>query len=425
MLPLVVSFLLQAAPAVPPPLVDAIRAGEKHSHPLAITRANADIASAQQEAALSGLIPFLNVQGGYTRNQFITEIQVSNASGGPPQTIVIQPYNLFIGTLTVQMQLVDIPAIERYLGSRHGTEAGATRVQASRRDVQLAIAQVYYQVVAAQGTVTAAERALDTARKNEQSVEIRFQQGTAPKLTFDKAKVDTAAASTNLINAQRALELARRRFSTLTGLPEPQQLPDPADQPAPAFDEDALVKTALDQRPEVVAAKQSIEQAESGKSQAWTGALPTLTGNFQEHLTNAAGFVGRNPYWTAGLTLNWTVDPLLTSANMHQADANAVIAQQQLDAQIETVRDDVHSALLNVNSNRARLSQASAQAENAHEALQLTEIKLQEGVATSLEVSQAQADAFTADATLAQAKADFAYSLLEVQHSVGELIVAD
>ena len=424
MVPLFLSILLGANPALPPPLVQAIRAGEHQSHPLEITRQQAEIASAQTDAALSALLPFFNASGSFIHNQYDTVVPLGSP-GGPTQNVVLQPFNQLVGTLTLQATLFDGGAIERYLASRHGREASATRVEQSRRDLQLLIAQVYYQVVAAQGTVLASQRALDTAKKNEDFVAVRYQQGTAPKLTYDKAKVDTSTAQTNLILAQRALENLRRRFATLTSLPEPRDLPEPENIPAPTLDEDALVKAAWAQRPEVIAAQQTIAQANSSKSAAWGAALPTLNANLQEHLTNAAGFVGRSSYYTAALNLNWTVDPLLTAADVHQADANIRIAQEDLAAARENVRDDVHSAILEVNANRQRLNEALAQVDNAREALQLAELKLKEGVATPLEVSQAQTDAFRAEASLALTRADYAYSLLEVRHAVGELLVAD
>ena len=423
--PLLLAFCLHVAPALPAPLVEAIRAGEKKSHPLAISRASAQAGGAQAQSAFAALLPSLSANGTYVRNQNESVVEFQTSPGSPSQKVVLQPFNQLFATVTLNVPLVDPAGYERYAQARHARDAAEASVDSSRRDVQLSIAQVYYRVVAAQGVLEAAERAVATAQKDEQDTELRVTQGVTDKLALEKAKVDTAAAESNRVLAAQNLALARRQFATLTGLPEPQALPEPGPPETLAEREDGLVNEAISTRDDLRALQAQVDAADSGKSAAWAGALPVLAANAEEHFTNASGFVGQSSYWTAGATLNWLVDPVLTSANLKLADAQRSTANEQLAQAKEQVRDQVHAAVLAVDTDRARLEQAKLAVDSAHEALRLARLKLQQGVATSLEVSQAQSDAFNAEASLAQARAELAFALLSVRRAAGELLVQD
>jgi outer membrane protein TolC len=61
---------------------------------------------------------------------------------------------------------------------------------------------------------------------------------------------------------------------------------------------------------------------------------------------------------------------------------------------------------------------------SAREALKLTEDQYAAGTATSLDLSQAQRDAFQAEANNAQSTADLASALLALQRAIGESLLA-
>ena len=66
------------------------------------------------------------------------------------------------------------------------------------------------------------------------------------------------------------------------------------------------------------------------------------------------------------------------------------------------------------------VEEAKAEVHSAQEALRLTQEQFTAGTATSLDLSQAERDAFQAEANAAQSKADLAFALLQLQKATGQ-----
>ena len=81
---LILTVLLGAT--MPGPLVDYLEAGRVHNRTLAISRAQLAEQEAQVGVALSTLTPTVQVQGGYTRNQYpaIVRLPSSLVNGQTP-----------------------------------------------------------------------------------------------------------------------------------------------------------------------------------------------------------------------------------------------------------------------------------------------------------------------------------------------------
>jgi outer membrane protein len=150
-----------------------------------------------------------------------------------------------------------------------------------------------------------------------------------------------------------------------------------------------------------------------------------LNGSTKESFSNAAGFTGQTAYWNVGVNLSWTVDPVGTPAAIRRARAAVEEQRQRLAQAQDAVRDDVHTAWLQIEADRARLTEASSEALSAREAVELAQKQFLAGTATSLDVSSTQRDAFNADATLAQAKSDLAAALLELRKAAGERLLEE
>ncbi len=415
-----------AAP-LPAPLGAALRAAETHDAARRISRAQLAQQEAQVRQALAGLTPTLEVQGQYVHNQYqgvLTYPNIDPQTGVPLglTTITTQPYDQLQGTVGLNVPLVAPGAMARYAESKHASAGSRASDAASALEVQLAVARAYYQVVAAQGSPAAAAGAGATAQRARAVARARAAAGTANQRATDRAAVDLARAAQTRSESVRTLGVARRSLQTLSGLAV-ADLPTVGEQLAPAEPEDDLVRQALAQRPEVLQAREALAQAEATRTEAWTTLAPTLTGQAQEHLQNYTGFIGREGYWTLGVNLAWTLDPVGAPAQLARADASVAEQQARVDQALDTVRDDVHAAWLDVAANRARADASASEAQSATEALGLTQDQFRIGTASSLDLSQAERDAFTAEANATQARSDLAVSLLALEKATGRLLL--
>jgi len=409
--------------ALPQQLEIALKAAREHNHAVGISRAQLAEQHAAVVQALALFTPTVQANGGYLRSQYESSFQVPAASGPNGivfQTYVMQPYNALTGNVSVNVPLLMPSAYAHYSGARYGSDAASHSERATESDVLLQTARIYYQVVAAQGVVEAAERALTTARDGLRVAEARLAQGTETPLAVDRANVDVGQATQTLAVARQTLGVARRTLETLTGTTFNERFPAPKDATSVATSEDDFVERALRQRPEVLSADAALAQQEAGLKEAYLQLTPRVTGSFTEYFTNITGFLGKEAYWTAGVNLTWQIDPVGTSGAVRRAQALVEEQRQRLLQTRDTVRDDVHTVWLEIEADRGRLEAAESQARNAIDGLEQAKKQFLYGTATSLEVSAAARDAFNAEATLAQVRADLSGALIALEKAAGE-----
>jgi outer membrane protein len=413
-------------PAFPPQLAQALQAAREHNRTVGISREQLAEQVAAVTQALAAFTPTLQANGAYLRSQYATSFQTPTSfgpSGAQFQTITIQPFDALTGNVSLSVPLVSPTAYAHYAGARHASEAASLTERASESDVLLQTARTYYQVVAAQGVLEAAERALSTAQDGLRVAQTRLAQGTDTPLDVDRASVDVGQATQTLAVARQTLGVARRSLETLTGLAYREPLPAPESSPAPSENEADYVECALEHRPEVLSARAALEQQKSGLEEAWLQLSPRLAGTANEYFTNITGFLGKNAYWNAGVNFTWQIDPVGTSGAIRRAQALVGEQRQRLLQTEDTVRDDVHTVWLEIEADRARLEAAQAQARNATDALAQAKKQFLAGTATSLDVSAAERDAFNADASLAQARADLSGALIALAKAAGESLI--
>jgi outer membrane protein, multidrug efflux system len=422
-----VATLTMLLNAMPEPLVGYLKAGREHNLTLQISRAQLAEQEAQVSVALSSLTPTVQITGAYQRNQYeaLVTLPSSLTTGGTNgrlTTFAITPFNQINGTVNVNIPLVNPDGITRFAQGRRGAAASNAAEKATTAEVDLSIVRAYYQTVAAQGVLAAAQHALKESQDALATSQAKLAAGTANRLAVDRASVDVARANQTVAEAQRTLGLARRNLETLTGQPAQVDLPNPANPQRPAGSEEDYVHAAQQTRPEVIQAQESVAQASASRDEAWMQLVPSLNGFFTENLTNASGFIGHQGYWATGVKLSWNLDPVGTPAAVRKADAALLEQEKRLQQTLDTVRDEVHTSFLDIALDFARVDETTAEVLSAREALKLTQDQFAAGTATSLDLSQAERDAFQAEANNAQSAADLEWALLGLKKAAGEPI---
>ncbi|MHB8418004.1 MAG: TolC family protein [Myxococcales bacterium] len=427
-LPLLLASSLTAA--LPAPLARLLASARAQNHQLGISRAQLAEQEAAVSQALAALTPTLQANGSYTRNQYQAVISLPAQSASffgfsSATTLTIQPYDAWQGGVALNVPVFSAVNLYRHAEAKRTLDAARSSELATDAEVLLSTARAYYQVVGAQGVAQAAERALATAQDNLRVTEAKLEAGTANKLAVDRARVDVASAQETVVTSHQTLALAQRNVETLTGERLSAPLPPP-DAPEPSAGSEAdFVAQAEQHRPELAQAHAALAQAELSLDEAWGQFVPTVTASAQEHFTNAPGFVTSDAFYSVGASVAWLLDPVGTPAAIRRARAAVAEQRQRLAQQTDVVRDDVHSAWLDVEADRSRLEQALSAAQSAREALDITREQYRAGTATSLDISSAQRDAFNAEATLAQTQANLAAALLALKKAAGEPLLAE
>jgi outer membrane protein TolC len=398
-----------AAPAFALQPLDVFVVQARSSNPdLRVARATAEQRAAEASVTSGRLLPSFSASGTYTRNQY--EVSLSLPPGLDPNAgpITIQPQNQLDAALVLSVPVVDIGAWDRRTAAVAARDAAEQDAGAAAIEVERRVTRAYYQLLAEEAVFGSAERALSLAKDHLQLTRSKIESGTASELDARRGEADVARAEQDVAAAGLALATGRRDLASLSGV-EPE--------PATSFPEDDLHEerpladwmAGRGTPPSVAAAEASLE-ASRATARATTAAwLPTLSASATERFTNAPSFVGHSSYFLAQATASWKFDASLSPARRAQAAA-VVAARARADKSVRDAEDAVFQAWHQVRAGIDSARSARAQVKATALAADLARERYTSGVATQLDVLQAEQDAFRADVARIQMDADLAYA---------------
>jgi outer membrane protein TolC len=390
---------------------------------------------AEADRATGALLPAIQAQGVYTRNQYQIEFPAGLLGGGAAMpgtgeqpaesggTIKVLPYNQLDATFSLSVPLIDVGGWARRRAAKAVSEVSKADVANARQEIARQVARGYFQLLACEAVLQSAQRALQLSQQNAELTREKRDAGTASELDVQRARGDVARAEQDVTAATLNVALSRRGLETLSGMtPEPAQ-EFPADDLAP---EQPLAKWLgnASNTPAVQSAHASRRAAELGKRAADAAWLPTVNGSVQERLTNAPALVLKNYYYQAQLSAVWRLD-MTVPASVRASKAQADQALARADATERQADDAIFNDWHQVNASIERARSARTQVEAASAAAQLAHDRYEGGVATQLDVLQAQQDLFRADVGRIQADADVAYARAALRLDSGLSIGAD
>jgi outer membrane protein TolC len=369
--------------------------------------------SAEAEAALGPLLPVFSARGIYTRNQS----EVVARFPGVPNEIVITPLNQLDAILQLDVPIIDLASYHRYKASQALARSARERRGATGIDIARAVARSYYQFLGASALVASARASVTAAEANLKNVQARRNVGAATDLDLERATANIARTQQDVADAELGMALASRSLETLSGLaPAPaSQFPEDNLQPEGAL---ARWLSLAAETPQQRAARELTEATEQSRKAASRALLPTLSGSAQERFTNATGFADRTATYTLQLVLSWRLD--YGTYQSARAQAAAVEVQRvRVERTQRASQDAAFEAYQRVQAGIVKSRAARAQARAAARAAELSVERYSAGVATQLDVTQAQRDAYLADASRIQADADLIYARAALRLAAG------
>jgi len=390
--------------------------------------------SYEADAALGRLTPAFSARGVYTRNQYEAAAQLPvsaaipamPAMGGMPATdavpaktvkLVITPLNQLDAFLQLDVPLIDLASYHRYRAASALAQSAREQQGATTIDVSRSVARAYYQFLGADSLVQSARESIKAAEANLKNVDDRRSAGAATDLDHERAFAAVARSQQDLADAELGSALAGRALETLSGL---------SPEPAQGFPEDDLrSEGALGSwlglavaTPGERAAQRLGEAAEQNRKAASSALLPTLAGSAQERFTNATGFGGRNSFYTLQLVLSWRLDYATLATNDAQ-NAALDVQRVRVERSRRALEDSAFEAFRRVEAGVVKSRAARAQESAAARAASLSADRYSAGVATQLDVTQAQRDAFLASAARIQADTDLAFARASLRLAAG------
>lgn len=301
-------------------------------------------------------------------------------------------------------------------------EAADLDLETRRQEVTVQVANGYYGLLMSERLVEISKEALANAEAHLSVVQASFEAGTVLKTDVLRTEVAVGQARQNLIKAQGGLDLARLGFLMTVGLPTNTEvkLALPSGNPAsvPAFE--ALLRTANAKRPDLASARKQTALGEAGVAQARAGLLPSVTAVASENLRGSE-LSDLDSGWTLMLNASFNLfDWGAAKAKVTQAEANARGLGLRVKGMEDQLRLEVQQAYQALLEARERIPLAETSVKQAQENLEITKIRYEAGLATTVDVLDSQMLLTQNESASVQASFDYDLALVKLAKASGD-----
>ena len=435
-----VGVLGRATPPQTLTLREATDALDQNNLTLAQARSRAEEAQGLVRQSMSALLPTLSAGGSYVRNNASAtlamgglldsiESGLSQLAHQPitldrsslPADRIIQPLEAWTGQASLRVPLFAANGYADVLGARAAAHAVELSVDSARLTVRSALEQAALASQAAEEIASASERALTVAQEHEASAVRQVEAGTAAPLSKLQAQTEVVRRQSELARARAEVERSWLVIGVLLGRAEPVRVTVDLAHPVDG-DVEQQVADALEHRPEVKVQAASLEAAEAAVASAWWRLAPTVSASGSAMVSDVAFVTGRNDAWRLSVDLTWVLyDGGFRYGKRRQAEAQVRTAKLAQQAQQLEVRQQVLDARRDVEVASERLTLAQKQMSLAQETAASANRSFEAGLASSLDVIDANDRLYQADVALADAKARVGVAGVALSRATGAL----
>lgn len=396
-------------------LDEAVTRAVDASHRLAEARARQRAADAVIEIRRRSDDPTVTASAGYTRTNHIDEFGVPQPNG---QLRVIYPdipdnYRTRLELVWPVYTSGRTDALER-AAAAEATAVGKD-LETTRLDLRLEVARAYWALVTARETVLVLEQALATADRSLADVRTRVETGFLPPNDVSRSEAQRARSELLLIEARGRVEAVSVDLARLMGLAWPAAIEptEPLDGgAAPSSTAEALAAEAIGQRPELAALNE--------RAGGITARLDAIAATRKPTVAFVSGYDWAHPNprifprqarWEDSFDLTINVSWQFWDSGRAAADRAEALATQtaltertrETESQIQA---DVRKQLLELSTSRSALASARVALTAAQETRRVVNDRFEAGVATTLDVLDAQLAEMQADLDRARVLAD-------------------
>lgn len=423
--PVLAAFLFALAALAPPAfaqgrtltLDEAYSLAFEHHESIGIAREDINQARADLGKATARILPNLTAEGSYT----VYSESKTSASG-----VLIQPESATNAEIRLTQPL--------YSGGREWAtrrqarlqiQSGREGLEGAREAVMLDTARAYYGVLKALKDVEIKGAALKRAEERTKVAEARFRVGEVTRSAVLRAEAEEAGAEAELTRAGNTLKNAKVLLRRLTGVEGGFTVAEPAARPAPGADPERLLATALQSRKDFRQRQLEQTAASEGINIAWAGFKPSLrleglyswrdqepqTTFFQEESTSGT------------LRLTYPIfEGFLRKAELGEARSRLREAELRTLSLRRSIEVQVNEAANNLGAISALIESFRRQAAFADEDYRMVFEQFKFGVATTLDVIDADTTLVSAESSLANAVYDLEIAKLELLYVTGTLL---
>lgn len=393
------SVTKETATAEPRPLSvkEAVQLALEHNLGLLLQEESEATSRGEHWRALADLLP--NVSGSLRESRQVINL---DAYGFPANPSIIGPFNIFDARVYLSQAVIDVRALNDARAASLKAQAQKYGVTSARDLVVLVAVNLYLETVATGSRVEMRRAQLETADALLKQAQDLKGAGLVAGIDVLRAQVQSQTQRQRVIAAENDYEKAKLQLARAVGLPvgQPITLTDKipyAVLPIPPLEQ--VLPKALEARADYLAAKSRVEAAEASKKAADGTLYPSL------HVDADYGAIGQT-YGSAHSTYTVAANvrvPIFEGGRATARRTETASALRQREAELNDLRGriefEVRSALLDLRAADQQVQAAQTNVQLATDTLTQARDRFAAGVASNLEVTEAQESVAAASET--------------------------
>ena len=311
-----------------------------------------------------------------------------------------------------------------YQGAQLDLKAARRELQSGIDQLSLDVSEAFHGVLLAEEFANVAQQTVALVQEQLNMAQKKLSAGAVTNFDVLRAKVQLANTRTQLIQTQNRVDVARNAFKNLlnidltdeihlTGTFEPPEISN--------LNLDALILLARKNRPEIQQLEFSEAAGQKRLDVAKTGNRPDLSLFSNYQVDDNEKLTKMNRIWNVGVQINIPIfDGLATRATVQQAESGLKQVQLAKRQRTDIVEFEVRTAYLNLTQAKSSIDVQEETVAQAEESMRIANLRYDNGMLTSVELTDAQLALAQAEVNHLQARHDFVVEFARLERAVGQ-----
>jgi outer membrane protein len=387
--------------------------------------------------ARAAMLPQINGSAGVSRTfpQGDSTVIDTDGDGIPDTSVGNEGATTRRFGVDADQMVFDFGRINTLRSQRAISRAADFQLDSAGDDLVTRTSQAYFNVLVAMETLAAAEAQEAALKKQFDFADKRLEVGLAPITDVHEARAQYDAARANTIVVRNALEDAYQALTEITGQPirNLKALPQDFQPQLPSSQGvDEWIAAAIENNPDLKAQEYLLQSADADIQTTRAGHLPSLYlgASYSDSKTVSGGSSFGDGDGNRGgtLSLNLSV-PIFsggaTSSRVRQAIAQRDVTQDQLEQLRRGLVRNTRNAYQTLVAGVSEVEARKAAVFSARSAYEASQVGLEVGTRTVLDVLVNQQTLFNAEREYALARYNFLQNRLLLEQAAGSLDVDD
>ena len=403
-------------------LVELYEAAKGYDATFQSARSAYDAAAAKADQARAGLLPTVGLSAGASRSN------VDNAAPLPDRS-----YSAQNATVAASQPLYRPANKLAYEQGQKSLDVAQAQLKAAEQDLIIRTTQAYFDVLAAQDTLTFVGAQKKAVSEQLAAAQRNFEVGTATITDSREAQAKYDLVLAQEIAAENDLRVKKLALDTLVGRPQtaPTPLALPVALPAVTPDDvSTWVNQAETGHPSVQQAQAALDIAKLETDKAKAGHGPTLDLTAQYQMARApsstTGQIVRSNTASVGVQFNL---PLFAGYAIQNRVKETLALEDKASTDLEAARRAVaqatRTAFFGVQSGKGQVKALEAAEASSQSALEANQLGYQVGVRINIDVLNAQSQLYQTKRDLAVARYNVLLGSLKLRQASGSLTADD